>query len=248
MRFTAWSWITRGIRTMLNQRPVLGGITMHNLPASSHGKSVDVFHDDAALEIEFRRVVKGEVRFDHGSRAMYAVDGSNYRQIPIGLVIPKDKEDVIAAVGACRKFDAPILPRGGGTSLAGQCCNVAVVLDFSKYMHALLELTLRRVTPRAARYCARHVAQRRRETPSHLRARSEDAQSLHARRSPARSLYRRHLRINSRSQSAFGAQPAAQVTGRARLSRRLRHEAITCRLFWSTSRSVWKVSMAALLK
>jgi len=113
---------------------------MHDLPASSHGKPVDVFDDAAALEIELRRVVKGEVRFDRGSRAMYAVDGSNYRQIPIGLVVPKDKEDVIAAVGACRKFDAPILARGGGTSLAGQCCNVAVVLDFSKYMHELLEL------------------------------------------------------------------------------------------------------------
>jgi len=113
---------------------------MQELPASSHGKPVDVFADAAALEIELRRAVKGEVRFDRGSRAMYAVDGSNYRQIPIGLVIPKDKEDVIAAVAACRKFDAPILARGGGTSLAGQCCNVAVVLDFSKYMHALLEL------------------------------------------------------------------------------------------------------------
>jgi FAD/FMN-containing dehydrogenase len=113
---------------------------MHELPASSHGKPVDVFAAAAALEIELRRVVKGEVRFDRGSRAMYAVDGSNYRQIPIGLVVPKDKADVIAAVGACRKFDAPILARGGGTSLAGQCCNVAVVLDFSKYMHALLEL------------------------------------------------------------------------------------------------------------
>ena len=110
------------------------------LPLSSHGKPVDVFDEAAALEQELRRVVKGEVRFDRGTRAMYAVDGSNYRQIPIGLVVPKDKEDVIAAVAACRKFAAPVLARGGGTSLAGQCCNVAVVLDFSKYMHALLEL------------------------------------------------------------------------------------------------------------
>jgi hypothetical protein len=93
-------------------------ITMHDLPASSHGKPVDVFDDDAALEIELRRVVKGEVRFDRGSRAMYAVDGSNYRQIPIGLVVPKHKEDVVAAVAACRKFDAPILARGGGTRCA----------------------------------------------------------------------------------------------------------------------------------
>ncbi len=114
--------------------------SMARLPLSSHAKPVDVFDDAAALEKELRRVVRGEVRFDRGSRALYAVDGSNYRQIPIGLVVPKDKEDVIAAVAACRKFDAPVLARGGGTSLAGQCCNVAVVLDFSKYMNAILEL------------------------------------------------------------------------------------------------------------
>ena len=71
---------------------------------------------------------------------MYATDGSNYRQIPIGLVIPSDADDVIAAVAACRKFGAPLLPRGAGTSLAGQCCNVAVVLDFTKRMNAILEL------------------------------------------------------------------------------------------------------------
>ena len=67
-------------------------------------------------------------------------DASNYRQIPIGLVVPRDSDDVIAAVAACRKFGAPILPRGAGTSLAGQSCNVAVVLDFTKYMNQILEL------------------------------------------------------------------------------------------------------------
>ena len=85
-------------------------------------------------------MVKGEVRFDRGSRALYATDGSNYRQIPIGLVVPRDEGDVVAAVAACRKFGAPVLPRGAGTSLAGQCCNVAVVLDFSKYMNRIVEL------------------------------------------------------------------------------------------------------------
>ncbi len=84
--------------------------------------------------------MRGEVRFDNGSRALYATDGSNYRQIPIGLVLPRDEEDVVAAVAACRKFSAPVLPRGAGTSLAGQCCNVAVVLDFTKYMSRILEL------------------------------------------------------------------------------------------------------------
>ena len=71
---------------------------------------------------------------------MYAVDASNYRQVPIGVVIPRTKEDVVHAVATCRKFGAPVLSRGGGTSLAGQCCNVAVVIDWSKYMHGVLEV------------------------------------------------------------------------------------------------------------
>ena len=88
--------------------------------------------DAQALEQLLRARIAGEVRFDAGSRALYATDASNYRQVPIGVVIPKSVEDVVAAVAAARTFGAPILARGGGTSLAGQCCNVAVVLDFSK--------------------------------------------------------------------------------------------------------------------
>jgi FAD/FMN-containing dehydrogenase/Fe-S oxidoreductase len=110
------------------------------LPLSSHAKPVDSFSQAAELEKELKRTVRGEVRFDRGSRALYATDGSNYRQIPIGLVVPRNDEDVIAAVAACRKYGAPVLSRGAGTSLAGQCCNVAVVLDFSKYMNQILEI------------------------------------------------------------------------------------------------------------
>src|SRR6266849_5385094 len=110
------------------------------LPLSSHGKPVDSFSRAAELENELKLVVKGEVRFDRGSRALYAADGSNYRQIPIGLVVPRDDEDVIATVAACRKYGAPVLPRGAGTSLAGQCCNVAVVLDFTKYMNQVIQI------------------------------------------------------------------------------------------------------------
>src|SRR5438128_1014679 len=121
------------------------------LPPSSHAKPVDSFPHASELERELARTVRGEVRFDRGARALYAADGSNYRQIPIGLVIPRDADDVRAAVAACRKFDAPLLPRGAGTSLAGQSCNVAVVLDFTKYMNAILELNaderLARVQP-----------------------------------------------------------------------------------------------------
>ena len=110
------------------------------LPPSSHAKSVESFRASRELEDELKRSVRGEVRFDRGSRAIYATDGSNYREIPIGLVIPRDDEDVIAAVAACRKYGAPVLARGAGTSLAGQCCNVAVVLDFTKYMNRVLEI------------------------------------------------------------------------------------------------------------
>ncbi len=92
------------------------------------------------LEKELKRSVRGEVRFDRGSRALYATDASNYRQVPIGVVVPQNENDVIAAVAACRKFAAPILSRGAGTSLAGQCCNVAVVLDFTKYLNCILEI------------------------------------------------------------------------------------------------------------
>src|SRR6184192_1998930 len=96
--------------------------------------------DAAGLESALRRHLRGEVRFDAGSRAAYATDASNYRQVPIGVVLPRDADDVAAAMEVCREHDAPVLPRGGGTSLAGQCCNVAVVFDFTKYMRHLIAL------------------------------------------------------------------------------------------------------------
>ena len=96
--------------------------------------------DSVALESALRRNLRGDVRFDNGSRALYATDGSNYRQVPIGIVLPRDNDDVVATVSICREHGAPLLCRGGGTSLAGQCCNVAVVVDFSKYMARILEI------------------------------------------------------------------------------------------------------------
>src|SRR5438094_4364912 len=94
--------------------------------------------DAAGLESALRRQVRGEVRFDRGSRALYATDGSNYRQVPIGVVVPRTPEDVVEAVAAARRASAPITMRGGGTSLAGQCCNVAVVIDCSKHLNRIL--------------------------------------------------------------------------------------------------------------
>jgi FAD/FMN-containing dehydrogenase/Fe-S oxidoreductase len=96
--------------------------------------------DSSNLERALKKKVSGEVRFDTGSRALYATDSSNYRQIPIGVVVPKTIDDVVQTISICRQFSAPFLSRGGGTSLAGQCCNVAIVMDFSKYLHKILEL------------------------------------------------------------------------------------------------------------
>jgi FAD/FMN-containing dehydrogenase/Fe-S oxidoreductase len=121
-----------------------------------------------ALAGQLRRTVRGEVRFDRGSRALYSTDGSNYRQVPIGVVCPADAEDVVATVDACRRFGAPVLGRGGGTSLAGQCCNVAVVVDMSKYMHRVVELDpvgrLARVEPGIVLDSLRDAAERHRLT------------------------------------------------------------------------------------
>lgn len=94
----------------------------------------------SALAAELRGKIRGEVRFDAGSRALYATDGSVYRQVPIGVVIPRDTNDVIETVAAARRFGAPLLPRGAGTSLKGQCCNTAVILDMSKYMNGIIAL------------------------------------------------------------------------------------------------------------
>ncbi|HXJ21316.1 MAG TPA: FAD-binding and (Fe-S)-binding domain-containing protein [Polyangia bacterium] len=93
-----------------------------------------------ALAQKLAAQLDGEVRFDAGSLALYATDGSNYRQLPMGVVIPRHKTDVLATIDVCREFGAPLLSRGGGTSLAGQCCNFAVVMDMSKYLHGILEL------------------------------------------------------------------------------------------------------------
>ncbi|MFJ8080116.1 FAD-binding and (Fe-S)-binding domain-containing protein [Streptomyces sp. NPDC096205] len=93
--------------------------------------------DRAALEAALRARVDGEVRFDAGSRAAYSTDASNFRQTPIGVVVPHTPEAAVEAVAVAREHGAPVLSRGGGTSLAGQCTNTAVVLDWSKYCHQL---------------------------------------------------------------------------------------------------------------
>ena len=110
----------------LRQRPAVGAETL--------------IKQAADLAIVLKKRLSGELRFDAGSRALYATDLSIYRQPPIGVVIPRTIEDVTITVEECRQREVPILGRVCGTSLAGQTCNIAVVIDFSKYLNRLLAL------------------------------------------------------------------------------------------------------------
>src|SRR5215467_5518704 len=92
------------------------------------------------LERELRRVVEGEVRFDGYSRLLYSTDASMYQVEPIGVVLPRTAADVQAVLELANRYNVPVLPRGGGTSLAGQTVNHAVVLDFSPQMNRVLEV------------------------------------------------------------------------------------------------------------
>jgi FAD/FMN-containing dehydrogenase/Fe-S oxidoreductase len=96
--------------------------------------------DADTLERALRDVVRGEVRFGAGDRALYSTDASNYRHEPLGVVVPRTVDDVVEAMAVCARYDAPVFARGGGTSLAGQCCNVGVVFDCSKYLRGIREL------------------------------------------------------------------------------------------------------------
>jgi len=90
------------------------------------------------LEQELLKTVRGEVRFDAFSRILYSTDASIYQLEPLGVVIPRDRDDVMAALNAARRYRVPIVPRGAGTGLAGQAIGRGLVLDFSKYMNRVL--------------------------------------------------------------------------------------------------------------
>ena len=96
--------------------------------------------DTQALVEELGRHVEGEVRFDKMTRAIYSTDASIYQIEPIGVVIPRTDEDVIAVIETARKYGVPVLPRGGGTSLAGQTVGRAIVIDFSNHMRSVVEI------------------------------------------------------------------------------------------------------------
>ncbi|HZC26183.1 MAG TPA: FAD-binding and (Fe-S)-binding domain-containing protein, partial [Actinopolymorphaceae bacterium] len=97
-----------------------------------------------SLERDLTGRVDGEVRFDAGSRAAYSTDASNYRQVPIGVVVPRTVQAAEETVAVCREHDVPVLSRGGATSLAGQCCNEAVVIDWTKHCRRVVSVDAKR--------------------------------------------------------------------------------------------------------
>src|SRR5262249_22617047 len=105
--------------------------TVQRLPNLGHAQ---------ALADDLRREVRGDVRFDDVSRVLYSTDASIYQMLPVGVVLPTGVDDVVAAVRVADRHGVPVLPRGGGTGLAGQTVNHAIVLDFSKHMRKLIEI------------------------------------------------------------------------------------------------------------
>jgi FAD/FMN-containing dehydrogenase/Fe-S oxidoreductase len=124
--------------------------------------------DTRALARELARSVAGEIRFDPGSRSLYATDASNYRQLPLGVVLPRSVDALLETLAICRKYDAPVLARGAGTSLSGQTCNAAVVIDTSKYLNRVLavdpQARLARVEPGAVCDALRNAAEKHKLT------------------------------------------------------------------------------------
>ncbi|WP_260868000.1 FAD-binding and (Fe-S)-binding domain-containing protein [Streptomyces sp. SAJ15] len=92
------------------------------------------------LSRALRQVVRGEVEFDPSSRALMTMDASNYRRVPVGVVAPRDADDVAAALAVCREHGTPVVARGAGTSIAGQATGTGVVLDFTRHMRRVLSL------------------------------------------------------------------------------------------------------------
>ena len=138
------SWVaTVAVRPYSRYR-LSGWIKTENVvPATGRGAQINIDGEESWRTPPVTGTkdwTRAEIEFDAGSRALYATDASNYRQVPIGIIRPRDADDVIAAMAVCHERGVPVLARGAGTSLAGQCCNVAVVLDFSKYMRNIVEL------------------------------------------------------------------------------------------------------------
>lgn len=114
-------------------------------PVASQVQQVDWpqkadFETASVLQAELEARMQGEVRFDRVSRMLYSTDASNYQINPIGVVIPRNQDDVIGAISLAASHNVPILPRGGGSSLAGQAVGAALVIDTSKYLNRVVSL------------------------------------------------------------------------------------------------------------
>ncbi|MFG0326421.1 MAG: FAD-binding oxidoreductase, partial [Phycisphaerales bacterium JB037] len=121
-------------------------IPLPTLPGPYQTRPSHPSTEPSPLEVALRQRVRGGVRFGLHDRMLYATDASNYQVEPVGVVLPASIDDALEALRVCAQFRAPVLPRGGGTSLAGQCTNTAVVLDFSASCTRLLELEDRKST------------------------------------------------------------------------------------------------------
>ena len=104
--------------------------------------------DAAALEHALRASIAGEVRFDRVSRALYSTDASVYQIEPLGVVVPRSRDDIVQTVRLCHEFRCPLTLRGGGTSQAGQAVGAGLVVDTSKYVNRLLAVDPIRRTAR----------------------------------------------------------------------------------------------------
>src|SRR5205823_259486 len=111
-------------------------------PTALYNASMPDFVEEKrrALERHLRRQLAGEVRFDATSRRLYSTDASIYQIMPLGVVIPRTTADVVTAVQVAAEMQIPITARGGGTSLSGQSIGPGIVLDFSKYLNAIVDL------------------------------------------------------------------------------------------------------------
>ena len=96
--------------------------------------------DLGELRAALRKTVRGEVAFDVTARALTTMDASNYRRVPLGVVAPRDADDVAAALSVCSRLGVPVVARGGGTSIAGQATGTGVVLDFTRHMNRIVSL------------------------------------------------------------------------------------------------------------
>src|SRR5699024_1942577 len=101
---------------------------------------IDIEREREALESALRGRIQGEVRFDQYNRMLYSTDASNYMIEPLGVVLPRTVDDIQAALDIAREFQVPVLPRGGGSSLAGQTVGRALVIDTSRYVNEVLEI------------------------------------------------------------------------------------------------------------